>query len=236
MTMAGAFATHGRHHMAAVPVEDGGGQWACVECGARGTADELERIDCPKGMRPYYPEDYPDVVELAERDMGTHIQRFVVRRMMYYERDDEFERALNLKNSSSSQVEVHRRLGALGDHWRAYSKIDGGYIGTLEEARRLIDNMGIAPQLSPPRLGMVEPACCSIGFCAAEQKWYGWSHRACYGFGIGYVAEEGHETTAGSWAMEDEDEQFDRSVSVGFECKTLDDCKLCAIAYADAVG
>ena len=25
---------------------------------------------------------------------------------------------------------------------------------------------------------------CSIGFNEEEQKWYGWSHRAIYGFGI----------------------------------------------------
>lgn len=30
-----------------------------------------------------------------------------------------------------------------------------------------------------------------IGFSETEQKWYGWSHRACYGFGIGSKVEKG---------------------------------------------
>jgi len=32
---------------------------------------------------------------------------------------------------------------------------------------------------------------CQIGFCEKEQKWYGWSHRAIYGFGIGSVVKKG---------------------------------------------
>lgn len=32
---------------------------------------------------------------------------------------------------------------------------------------------------------------CSIGFCEKEQKWYGWSHRAIYGFGIGSRVRKG---------------------------------------------
>ena len=33
---------------------------------------------------------------------------------------------------------------------------------------------------------------CSLGFNEEEQKWYGWSHRAIYGFGIGSTVELGH--------------------------------------------
>lgn len=35
------------------------------------------------------------------------------------------------------------------------------------------------------------PVVC-IGFNEEEQKWYGWSHRAIYGFGIGSKVEPGH--------------------------------------------
>jgi hypothetical protein len=39
---------------------------------------------------------------------------------------------------------------------------------------------------------------CSLGFSAAEQKWYGWSHRAICGFGIGdrlFVERYGDDKT-----------------------------------------
>jgi hypothetical protein len=32
----------------------------------------------------------------------------------------------------------------------------------------------------------------NIGFNPDEEKWYGWSHRAIYGFGVGSVCERGH--------------------------------------------
>lgn len=62
---------------------------------------------------------------------------------------------------------------------------DGGYIGDEAFAKRMADR-GIAPQLAIP-----ENKVCSIGFCEKEQKWYGWSHRAFYGFGIGSKVEKG---------------------------------------------
>lgn len=34
------------------------------------------------------------------------------------------------------------------------------------------------------------PTCC-IGFNEREQKWYGWSHHAIYGFGIGSITKKG---------------------------------------------
>lgn len=40
---------------------------------------------------------------------------------------------------------------------------------------------GIVPQKASP-----SHTVCSIGFSEKEQKWYGWSHRRYYGFGIGY--------------------------------------------------
>ena len=50
----------------------------------------------------------------------------------------------------------------------------------------LLTKMGIAPTL---RDGNHE--ICSIGFCEREQKWYGWSHRAMHGFGIGDSVKRG---------------------------------------------
>jgi hypothetical protein len=98
----------------------------------------------------------------------------------------------------------------------AYSR-DGGYIGDWKEACYL-HGRGIVPEAKPGSTGNV----CSIGFCEREQKWYGWSHRALYGFGIGDVVEEG------SCCCE--------SLPVGFKAEMLDDARRMAIAFADCVA
>jgi len=63
---------------------------------------------------------------------------------------------------------------------------DGAYIGDEDWAKKL-DEHGIAPELRTEDSGV-----CSIGFCEREQKWYGWSHRAIFGFGIGSKVERGN--------------------------------------------
>lgn len=67
----------------------------------------------------------------------------------------------------------------------AYSP-DGTYIGSPENAKHLVDKMGIAPEKARS-----DHKVCSIGFCANENKWYGWSHRAIYGFGVGSHVKPG---------------------------------------------
>ncbi len=62
---------------------------------------------------------------------------------------------------------------------RAYN-LRGDYIGSADFAKSLCDRRGIAPEKAKDT-----HAICSIGFCEKEQKWYGWSHRAMFGFGIG---------------------------------------------------
>jgi len=57
-----------------------------------------------------------------------------------------------------------------------YSKIDGSYI-----TRVGLEN-DIAHLL---KLGITEQVQSCIGFNPIEQKWFGWSHRAIFGFGIG---------------------------------------------------
>lgn len=66
-----------------------------------------------------------------------------------------------------------------------YSDFNGQYMGDARMARALCRKCGIRQiQLSDP---VDAPAgnCCSIGFNEEKQKWYGWSHRAFCGFGIG---------------------------------------------------
>lgn len=64
--------------------------------------------------------------------------------------------------------------------------LDGNYIGNDEDAKHLLER-GITEQLQSAGDGNV----CSIGFNHSEQKWYGWSHRAIYGFGIGSAVKRG---------------------------------------------
>ena len=63
---------------------------------------------------------------------------------------------------------------------------------------------------------------CSIGFCEKDQKWYGWSHRAIHGFGIGDEMKKG---------MIGYDEYKGPK-----KAKKLEDCKLMAIAFAKEIS
>lgn len=67
----------------------------------------------------------------------------------------------------------------------AYTLADD-YIGNVKDARFLCGEKGIQPEKAKPSHNV-----CSIGFSAADQKWYGWSHRAIYGFGIGSHVKKG---------------------------------------------
>ena len=69
-------------------------------------------------------------------------------------------------------------------HMAAYAP-DGGYIG-LQDFADMLEERGIQPQRRTPEMPV-----CSIGFCEREQKWYGWSHRAMCGFGIGSSVTKG---------------------------------------------
>lgn len=62
-----------------------------------------------------------------------------------------------------------------------YSADTGHWMGDAKLARFLGKKMGLTSiQKSHPK-----HCVCSIGFNEAEQKWYGWSHRAICGFGVG---------------------------------------------------
>jgi hypothetical protein len=62
----------------------------------------------------------------------------------------------------------------------AYTK-DGYYIGDEKTADYLTKDRGLT-QLQPAKSG---DNVCSIGFHEPSQKWFGWSHRAIFGYGIG---------------------------------------------------
>lgn len=69
---------------------------------------------------------------------------------------------------------------------RAAYTSGGDYIGNPKTAHFLCKKRAIRPELVRPDANV-----CSIGFCETEQKWYGWSHRAIYGFGVGSTVNPG---------------------------------------------
>lgn len=68
----------------------------------------------------------------------------------------------------------------------AYTVPENDYIGLSKNAHYLIVKRGIKPQKRTEHSTV-----CSIGFCEKENKWYGWSHRAIYGFTIGDTIKQG---------------------------------------------
>lgn len=71
-----------------------------------------------------------------------------------------------------------------------YSKIDGSYftIVGMDGLFKMLLRRGITEQLqASSKCGRVV----SIGYNPKQKKWYGWSHRALYGFGIGSTCRKG---------------------------------------------
>lgn len=66
----------------------------------------------------------------------------------------------------------------------------------------------------------IEKKSCGVGFSEKEQKWYGWSHRAIYGFGVGSKCKKGDAHYKGKeWTT-----------------KTMEDAKKMAEDFAEAVS
>lgn len=110
---------------------------------------------------------------------------------------------------------------------------EGDFIGDTRLARRLCAGKGIRPKKRSPDSNV-----CSIGFSEQDQKWYGWSHRAIFGFAIGAEAKEGDCVTSSGWTQEwlDAHPEDDISLPIGFKAETLDDAKRMAVAFAESVG
>ena len=73
-----------------------------------------------------------------------------------------------------------------------YSKIDGAYFtreGMEAEGFKFLLRLGITEQLQ--NKSNLKYHTVNIGFNPEEQKWYGWSHRAIFGFGVGDSISKG---------------------------------------------
>ena len=94
------------------------------------------------------------------------------------------------------------------------SKFDGSYITHvgLEDDLKFLADRGITEQLTH-----------GVGFSPKDNKWYGWSHRAIYGFGIGSECKKGDchyvGSTPGEWIA-----------------KTMEDAKQMAIDFNNGVS
>jgi hypothetical protein len=77
---------------------------------------------------------------------------------------------------------------------------------------RFQDWLGIKSEKNPS---------CSIGKAECDGKWYGWSHRAVYGFGVGDVVKV--DTMGNDTGKE-------------YEIKTDDEAKAAAIAFAKEIA
>jgi hypothetical protein len=100
----------------------------------------------------------------------------------------------------------------------AYSLPHGDYIGNAKTAFRLNKKYGINWWEKRTEQSNVV----SIGWSPKRQKWYGWSHRAIYGFKPGDVVKEGDVTQ--------------ESLPVGFEAQDYHDAKIMAEAFAEGVA
>ena len=129
---------------------------------------------------------------------------------------------------------TEEEVRALPDFNYYISNVDGGYIGSSNDYQYLVVEKGLI---------LIQKAdsshnTCSIGYQPEENKWYGWSHRAIYGFTIGDVVKEDDLTSQTGFVKEYEIQHPEecRNLPVGFEAKNLNDAKRMAIAFAYSVS
>lgn len=69
-----------------------------------------------------------------------------------------------------------------------YTPETGAWIGDEKDAEFLCAKLGLK---NIQKISKAPGAPCQIGFNEKEQKWYGWSHRAIFGFGVGSKCKKG---------------------------------------------
>ena len=104
---------------------------------------------------------------------------------------------------------------------QAYTK-SGDYIGDPKCARYLVNKRGIIHFLKRTK----ESCVVSVGYSPKEKKWFGWSHRAIFGFRPGSKCRKGSV-------------QYVPTIHGGrgeWTAKTWDDAKQMAIDFAAGVS
>jgi len=89
-----------------------------------------------------------------------------------------------------------------GDDGMIYvTKVDGSYltrVGMEDDLQWMLDK-GITDEIQSPH------KCACVGFNPETQRWYGWSHRARYGFTVGSTCKKGDCHYEGSDLKEQEE-------------------------------
>lgn len=154
------------------------------------------------------------------------LQIYVDLMLINYKQDSDLP-AASIKYVPGKRIPKDRML-------LAYSKQDGGCIGRPATALSKIHRFGIKKFYRRAPGSSV----CSIGFSPFEQKYYGWSHRAICGFGVGYVVPENGLVRSNGWiegcSKYEESEKL--KPETGFEAKTLEDCRFLADRFAESVA
>lgn len=90
-------------------------------------------------------------------------------------------------NENAKQVPWDSGLGHESTIW--VTKDRGDYLTRvgMEDKLSFLADIGLSQVQTTWETG--KP--CNIGFCEKEQKWYGWSHRAICGFGVGSKISKG---------------------------------------------
>ena len=113
----------------------------------------------------------------------------------------------------------------------SYYNDKGKYIGSEDDFQTLVVKRGIIPEAYD------DNTVCSIGKSIKDGKWYGWSHRAIFGFKIGDTVKKGDCCASSGWTDEYlKDHPDDKPLEVGFEAKTEEDCKRMATAFSSSVS
>jgi len=125
-------------------------------------------------------------IQTFHADFGETVVVQVVNKGAYELRLERTSVSLNggLAAIDGRAIEPDDLIPRVSEVWSAYTH-DGLYLGDEEMAELVLVKLGIKPELSPNTDADGRNPCCSIGFREKDQKWYGWSHRAYNGFGIG---------------------------------------------------
>jgi len=104
-------------------------------------------------------------LEVPEEDRGIKVlsSEIIEKHLYYVVKKEEWQHDPNEPTTPMVQAYNH----------------NGDYIGNVQEAEYICDTRGINPEV------ITKGKTCNIGFCEKEQRWYGFSQRGIYGFGIG---------------------------------------------------